>query len=116
MKQALKGLAPMLVIFLIAVVAIGGYLVYTNYSSNRIRVSLERILTYKEVEEFIVNCQVYSVGQSHKDIDRGYLTIKLRDDTEVWFKVDKNYKSQIYQKSKEVTSSGKCPEVNHWIE
>ncbi len=34
-----KGFAPILIVLLIAVLAIGGYFVYTNYSNNEIKTS-----------------------------------------------------------------------------
>ena len=113
-----KGLAPILIVLLMALV-VGGYLVYSNYSNNRTKPSFtERILTYEEVEGFVANCQVYSIGKSHKDIERGYLSINLRnvESRDNWFKVDKNYDSQIREKVEEVTSSGKCPKVIYWME
>lgn len=105
-----KGLAPILIVLLIAL-AVGGYLIYSNYIK-------ERILTYKEVEEFIINCKVYSIGRSHNDLEKGYLSIGVREINikEDRFKIDKNYGPQISKKIEDVTSSGKCPKVTQWIE
>lgn len=80
--------------------------------------SAERILAYKEVEEFIVDCKIYSFGRSHADIKNGSLSIGLKDGNGKvnWIQVSENYYSQINKKIEEVTSSGKCPEVIYWIE
>lgn len=105
-----KGFAPILIIILIAL-AVGGYLIYSSYIK-------ERVLTYKEAEEFIISCKVYSIGRSHNDLERGYLSMGLRETNikEDRFKIDKNYASQINKKIEEVTSSGQCPKVIQWME
>lgn len=106
-----KGLAPILIIILIALAVGGGYLIYTNYLK-------ERVLTNEEVEKQIANCKIYSVGRSHKDLERGYWSIQLRDVSgrEGRFKINKN-DPQINKKIGElIISPGKCPRVLYWME
>ncbi|MBI4058654.1 hypothetical protein HY404_00265 [Candidatus Microgenomates bacterium] len=111
-----KGLAPILILLLI-VLAVGG--AYWFSKQPAINHQEHEKLTYEEAEKFIVNCKVYSIGQSHVGITEGYFSLGVKDvdgKDYKFFKVDKDYRSQIYKKISEVTLSGKCPKVDVWIE
>lgn len=101
-------------VFIILLVVTGITLLLNREYIYREYIPSVRVYTYDEIEKFIVECKVKSIGQSHNGIARGDFEIELVDGS--YFRVDTIYKNTAYQKLSELESSGKCDPIGRWIE